>query len=90
MNRENKLNKPKTDDEYKVAMLLRICGYEDYKFKKLGVDERCISIGFREKIANRHLERINSNEFNGNIKLEEVDFEDDDCGTGYFYIIHNK
>ena len=29
-------------------------------------------------------------QINGNLKLEEVDFEDDDCGTGYFYIIHSK
>ena len=29
-------------------------------------------------------------QINSNLKLEEVDFEDDDCGTGYFYIIHNK
>jgi len=79
---------PKTDDEWKVALLLKIYGYKDVKFKDMGdKGDRIISIGFREPIESKDFDKI---QINGNLRLEEVDFEDDDCGTGYFYIIHSK
>ena len=80
--------KPKTDDEWKIALLLKIYGYEEVEFKDMGdKGDRIINIGFRERMESKDFDKI---QINGNLKLEEVDFEDDDCGTGYFYIIHSK
>tara|TARA_R100000458_G_scaffold55965_1_gene60425 strand:+ start:399 stop:875 length:477 start_codon:yes stop_codon:yes gene_type:complete len=73
------------EDLSKLELLLKIYGYEKFDIKDDLDGNKRLRIGYWKPLKTEDIAKIHGH---CNLRLEEVDWEDDDCGTLYCYEIN--